>query len=123
MREGIPATALPCLVFGLATLAAAADPPGKPSEATLEIYKTKCQACHMPDGNAPLVPMNLSDPTWTHGSRQADVVKVITEGVPSTAMLAFNTQLTPAQIADLATYVRSFDKTLKAAKPTPKAKK
>jgi hypothetical protein len=31
-------------------------------------------------------------------------------------MLPFKAQLTPAQIADLAAYVRSFDKTLKPAK-------
>jgi mono/diheme cytochrome c family protein len=121
MRHRTLPAVLSCLGLGLAALATAADPPGKPSEATLEIYKTKCQACHMPDGNAPLEPMNLADPKWTHGSKQADVIKVISEGIPPSAMLAFNTQLTPAEIADLATYVRSFDKTLKSGKP--KAKK
>jgi aldose sugar dehydrogenase len=104
-------------VAALAGLSGAADPPGKPSEATLELYKVKCQSCHMPEGNAPLEMMNLSDPSWKHGSRHADVVKVISEGVPQTAMLPFKALLTPAEIADLATYVRSFDKTLKAEKP------
>jgi mono/diheme cytochrome c family protein len=114
-----------CLVGSLAVASGATDSPGKVkaaavTEATLEIYKTKCQSCHMPDGAAPLEMMNLADANWKHGSKPADVVKVITEGVPNTAMLPFKEQLTPAEIAGLAAYVRSFDKTLK---PGGKAKK
>jgi len=33
-------------------------------------------------------------------------------------MLPFKAQLTPAEIADLAAYVRSFDKSLKATRKT-----
>jgi cytochrome c oxidase cbb3-type subunit 3 len=110
-----------CLLPALAARAAPADP--APAEATLELYKTRCQSCHMPDGNAPLEIMNLSDDKWTHGSDKADVIRTITEGVPTTAMLPFKTLLTPAEIADLAAYVRSFDKTLAAAKPKPKPRK
>lgn len=99
-----------------ASTAAAAGSLGAPSEATVELYKAKCQACHLPDGAAPLAAMNLADDKWTHGSSPAAVAKVISEGVPSTPMLPFKTQLTAAQIADLAAYVRSFDKTLKPAK-------
>lgn len=87
-----------------------------PSPATLELYQAKCQSCHMPDGNAPLEMMNLADAKWLHGSKQADVVKVIAEGVPNTAMLPFKEQLTAAQIADLAAYVRSFSKPAAARK-------
>src|SRR5687768_5056410 len=94
----------------------AADAPAKASPATLEAYKTKCQACHMPEGQAPLEPMNLADSKWTHGSTQKEIAKVISEGVPASAMLPFKAQLTPAEIAELAAYVRSFDKTLKAEK-------
>src|SRR5687768_10246232 len=96
--------------------ALAADSPAKASPATMEIYKTKCQACHMPEGQAPLEPMNLADDKWKHGSTQKEIAKVIAEGVPASAMLPFKAQLTPAEIAELAAYVRSFDKTLKAEK-------
>jgi mono/diheme cytochrome c family protein len=113
-----------CLAAGLSAASGAADAPkGKApavSEATLEIYKTKCQSCHMPDGNAPLEMMNLSDANWKHGSTPAAIQKVITEGVPNTAMLPFSAQLTPEEIKALAAYVRSFDKTLK---PAGKSKK
>lgn len=113
------------LAAGLSVASGAADAPGKAkaaavSDATLEIYKTKCQSCHMPDGNAPLEMMNLSDANWKHGSTPAAIQKVITEGVPNTAMLPFSAQLTPAEIKALAAYVRSFDKTLK---PAAKSKK
>ena len=103
-----------------AVTAAAADRKGDttPSEATLDLYRSKCQQCHMADGNPPLEPMNFTDDKWTHGSKPEEVAKVISEGVPTTAMLPFKTQLTPDQIADLAAYVRSFDKSLKAAKKT-----
>ena len=49
---------------------------------------------------------------------QEALAKTITEGVPTTAMLPFKEQLTEAQIADLAAYVRSFDKSLKATRKT-----
>ena len=90
-----------------ATKAAAS---AKPSAETLEIYKTKCAACHLPEGNSPLAPMNFTDGEWKHGSSVKEIEHVINEGVPGTAMLPFKTQITPAQAQALAKYVRSFDK-------------
>jgi mono/diheme cytochrome c family protein len=85
--------------------------------ATLELYKTKCQACHLADGNAPMKEMNLSDAEWKHGSKVADIIKTIEEGSPGTAMLSFKAQLSPEEIDALARFVRAFDKTLKPEKP------
>ena len=97
----------------------------KPSEATLELYKAKCQQCHMADGNSPLEPLNFTDGKWIHGDKVEDLAKIISEGAPGTAMLPFQSQLTPEEIQALARYVRSFDKTpvkesggAKKAKPT-----
>ena len=103
-----------------AVTAAAADRKGDAaaSEATLELYRSKCQQCHMADGDSPLEPMNFTDGKWRHGSKPEEVAKTITEGVPTTAMLPFKEHLTEAQIADLAAYVRSFDKSLKATRKT-----
>jgi len=103
-----------------AVTAAAADGKGDtaPSEATLDLYRSKCQQCHMADGDSPIEPMNFTDGKWLHGSKPEAVAKVITEGVPATAMLPFKAQLTPAEIADLAAYVRSFDKSLKTTTKT-----
>jgi len=85
-------------------------------EATLQLYKTKCQACHMADGNSPIKDMNFADGEWSHGSKLADVVKVIEEGVPGKAMLPFKEQLSKEEIEALAKYVRTFDKKLAAEK-------
>jgi mono/diheme cytochrome c family protein len=98
------------LIMVSATSAAAAD------EATIQLYKTKCQACHMADGNSPIPEMNFAGGSWIHGRRLADVVKVIEEGVPGKAMVSFKEQLTREEIEALARYVRSFDKKLKADK-------
>jgi mono/diheme cytochrome c family protein len=85
-------------------------------EATLDLYKAKCQACHMAEGNSPIKEMNFADGVWIHGSKLADVIKVIEEGVPGKAMLPFKEQLTKEQIEGLAKYVRTFDKKLAAEK-------
>jgi mono/diheme cytochrome c family protein len=113
------------VVLGLALPAAAATKaaPYKPSEATLEVYKVKCQACHMADGNSPLEPLNFADGTWKHGSSVKEIATVISEGVPGSAMLPFKTQIEPADVEALARYVRSFDKKpLAPAKATKSAK-
>ncbi len=95
-----------------------------PASAIAEVYKVRCQVCHMADGNSPLEPMNFADGKWKNGSTRAEVVKVISEGVPATAMLPFKEQLSAAEITQLAAYVRAFDPSLKAPskgkKPAPK---
>ncbi|HVR69847.1 MAG TPA: c-type cytochrome [Vicinamibacteria bacterium] len=128
MREAIAAAVF--LSVSLARPAAGADaaPKGqayKPTEATLEVYKAKCQACHMADGNSPLPPLNFTDGAWKLGSSVKEIAKVIAEGVPGTAMLPFKGQVPDDQIEPLARYVRSFDKKLgaatkKATRPTSK---
>lgn len=80
---------------------------------TLELYRSKCQSCHMVDGNSPLEPLNFTDGNWKHGSKPDAVARVIADGVPGSAMLAFKSQLTKEQISALTAHVRSFDKSLK----------
>jgi mono/diheme cytochrome c family protein len=100
---------------------AAAAAPYKPTAETLELYKVKCGACHMLDGNSPLAPMNFADGVWKSGDSVKEIANVISEGVPGSAMLPFKTQVTPAEVEALARYVRSFDK--KPIKAAPPAKK
>jgi mono/diheme cytochrome c family protein len=97
--------------LALSPLLAVAD-----DAAIQETYKTKCFACHLADGNAPLKEMNLADGEWKHGSSTAEIKKVIEEGVTGTAMLSFKAQLTPEEIEGLAKLVRAFDKSLKPEK-------
>jgi mono/diheme cytochrome c family protein len=85
------------------------------SAETIELYRAKCQSCHMAAGNSPLEPLNFADGAWKHGSKPDAVARVIADGVPGSAMLAFKSQLSKGQIAALAAHVRSFDKSLKPA--------
>ena len=106
------------VIAAVAAAAAGRKADTTPSEATLDLYRSKCQLCHLADGNSPLEPLNFADGQWRHGSKAEEVARTITEGVPTTAMLPFKEQLSEAQIADLAAYVRSFDKSLTATKKT-----
>ena len=95
----------------------AADAPAKPAAAKVDaqaLYEAKCQACHMADGNSQIMPnMSFADGIWKHGSTLKAVQTTIMTGVPGTAMVSFKEQLTPAEIAALAKFVRKFDKKLK----------
>ena len=103
------------LTAAAASTATAQDPPAKPAAGKIdaaEIYKTKCQVCHA-DGNSPMPNMSFADGVWRHGSSIKEVTNTITNGVPATAMMPFKTQLSPAEIAAMARFVRKFDKKLK----------
>ena len=108
-------------LVGLASLHLAAQTaPAAGIRSTEELYKQACQACHMADGNAALEPMNFADGKWRHGTTVKELSKVISDGVPGTAMMPFKTRFTQEEIVALAKYVRTFDKSLKSA---PAAKK
>jgi mono/diheme cytochrome c family protein len=78
------------------------------------VYEAKCQVCHMADGNSQIMPnMSFADGVWKHGATLKAVQTTIANGVPGTAMVPFKEQLTPAEIAALAVFVRKFDKKLK----------
>jgi len=77
---------------------------------TATLYRINCQMCHGLNGKAPIATMAfVGRDKWKHGTRSADMVKVITEGVKGTPMLPFKSKLTAAQIKALAKLVRSFD--------------
>lgn len=69
------------------------------------VYKTRCVACHMKDGNAPTKKMRLSDQEWNHGKSIEDVQKVVSEGVKGTVMVGFKNRLSKDEIKDVAAFV------------------
>ncbi|MDQ3068160.1 MAG: cytochrome c [Acidobacteriota bacterium] len=77
---------------------------------TKELYGSMCQACHGPDGKAPIKEMGFVGRTWKHGKTATDSARVIRDGVPKTVMMPFKGRLTEAQIAALAKHVRALDK-------------
>lgn len=111
---------LAAVVVAMSGYAAAEPPPPteatQATEATKKLYASMCQACHGPEGKSPMKEMTFVGREWKHGTKAADMVKVITTGVPGTVMMPFKGRLTEQQIKDLAQYVRSLDKTLKPEK-------
>lgn len=110
------------VVMGAVILAQ--KPPATSNRPVAELYKSNCVMCHMPDGNAAIPQMNFADGKWAHGTTPAQLAKVITTGVPGTAMMSFNERFSDKEILALAKYVLAFDKTRKpAAKAGAKASK
>jgi mono/diheme cytochrome c family protein len=80
----------------------------KKPDPTRDLYVTNCQMCHGEDGRAPLKEMGFVGRKWKTKTA-AEAAKIITNGVPGTAMLPFEGKLTKAQVMALARYVRALD--------------
>jgi cytochrome c oxidase cbb3-type subunit III len=68
---------------------------------------TKCVICHLPEMQGNGVAPNLADNVWLHGGEPMKVMRVISEGVLEKGMLAWKTQLTPKQIAEVTAFILS----------------
>src|SRR6478735_8271351 len=71
------------------------------------IYQKNCVACHGKLGEGGVGP-NLTDAYWLHGGDIQSVFKTIKYGVPSKGMIPWQTQLSPAQIQEVASYINTF---------------
>lgn len=72
-----------------------------------KIYTEKCLVCHGKAGEG-LVGPNLTDEYWIHGGSIQDIFKIIKYGFPSKGMLAWQGQLTPLQIQEISSFVKSI---------------
>jgi len=82
-----------------------------------KIYTEKCMVCHGAGGEGTVGP-NLTDEYWIHGGDIKDIFKIVKYGFPSKGMIAWQGQLNPVQIQQVASYI----KTLKGTNPpNPKA--
>jgi cytochrome c oxidase cbb3-type subunit III len=83
------------------------------------IFETTCVACHMIDGGGGIGP-NLTDKYWILGGDIKSVFHTVSEGGRSgKGMIAWKTQLKPAQIAQVASYVLSLQGTTPANSKEP----
>lgn len=64
-----------------------------------------CIACHGAKGEGNAIGPNLTDRFWIHGCQPAEIIKVITDGVPEKGMTPFKSMMTEAQIKSLAAYI------------------
>ncbi|MDF1863006.1 MAG: cbb3-type cytochrome c oxidase N-terminal domain-containing protein [Verrucomicrobiales bacterium] len=78
------------------------------------LFQTKCIACHGTDLSAtmngialPGVPLN--DAEWKYGAKPLEIMNIVTNGSPdiTKGMIAWNTQLSPSEIAQVVSYILS----------------
>ncbi len=70
-------------------------------------YEQYCATCHLSNGAGKIGP-NLADDYWLHGNAIQDIFKTIKYGVPAKGMIAWQAQLSPAQMAEVASYLTTF---------------
>ena len=80
-----------------------------------KIFIATCAACHLADGGGSVGP-NLTDDFFIHGNGIKDIFKTIKYGYAEKGMKSWKDDYTPAQMAQLASYVKSLHGT-KPAKP------
>jgi cytochrome c oxidase cbb3-type subunit 3 len=82
------------------------------------IFESNCIACHMADGGGGIGP-NLTDQNWILGGGIKNVFHTISEGGrDGKGMIAWKQSLKPVEIAQVASYVLTFEGTTSA---NPKA--
>lgn len=74
------------------------------------IFQAKCTACHGPAGGSMPggVGPNLTDEYWIHGGAISSIFKTIKYGWPEKGMISWKDQLSPMQMAQLASYIKSI---------------
>ena len=82
-----------------------------------ELFVQKCSPCHGQAGEGGVGP-NLTDEYWLHGGDVKDIFKTIKYGVPAKGMIPWQSQLTPVQMQELASYIIMLEGT---NPPNPKA--
>ena len=75
-------------------------------------YITKCAACHGQNGEGGVGP-NLTDEFWIHGGGVKNIFKTIKYGVQEKGMIAWQAQMQPTEMQQVA----SFILTLQGTKP------
>lgn len=113
--------ALQAAAIGIAFTAFSAA--AAPAQTAAQLYQANCAVCHGAKMEGAIGP-TLGDHAWIHGApTKANLIKIISKGVPEKDMPAWSPALSATQIALLADYIAaSADKKLSAA-PAPAAAK
>ncbi|MGW8122452.1 cbb3-type cytochrome c oxidase N-terminal domain-containing protein [Roseivirga echinicomitans] len=72
-----------------------------------KFFEAQCGVCHKADGGG-LAGPNLTDDYWRHGGSMTDIYRVIKDGVPNTAMIAWESKLNPVRLQNVSSYVKSL---------------
>ena len=78
-----------------------------------EIFVSLCAPCHLESGggNETSVGPNLTDKYWLHGGSIKDVFTTIKYGVPEKGMISWKSQIRPADMQKVASYILSLQGT------------
>jgi cytochrome c oxidase cbb3-type subunit III len=83
-----------------------------------QIFQKSCYMCHGSNGEGGVGP-NLADEYWLHGGSINDVFKTIKYGVIDKGMQAWEKQFSPAEIKNLASFIKSIKGTKPANAKAP----
>ena len=75
-----------------------------------DMYIQNCVACHGTQGEGGIGP-NFADKYWIHGGDVKSLFSVIKYGVPTKGMISWQNQFNPLQMAQLSSYILSFQGT------------
>jgi len=71
------------------------------------IFTTNCAACHGAAGQG-IVGPNLTDDYWLHGGSLSDMYKSVKNGWPAKGMKSWSTDLSPVQIKNVVSYIKTL---------------
>jgi len=77
--------------------------------AAMSLFGEHCADCHEEDGNSEVEKLNLADGVWRNEGTLVEIERTIREGIPDTKMKAHKDVFSPAEIGDLAKYVKYLE--------------
>lgn len=86
------------------------------------IFSANCVACHASDGGGGVGP-NLTDEYWIHGGSIQDIFRVTKYGVPEKGMIPWADQLSPEEMQQVSSYIKSLKGTTPANPKAPQGEK
>ena len=72
------------------------------------LFQANCIACHGNAGEGNAVGPNLTDDYWLHGGKINDVFRTIKYGVTEKGMRSWKEDMSPVQMAQLASYIKAL---------------
>lgn len=79
-------------------------------ESGKKVFINNCQICHGQNGEGMVGP-NLTDKYWKNGGGIKNIYNTIKVGIPDKGMISWESQLTPAQIHEVSSYILTLEGT------------